>query len=519
VKQPTSKLSLHKLKNVDAFEHLDPTVNGYQLEYADEEIKLFIQSAKSSPPHWLEYVSPLISSPKERIFNTSCSFILLHKFNGNTYAVTGGYAHNELRGVAVDDFGIQVALRMLDDEGSIATIGQRSMKGATRHLIRAVAGYDPQLDRDNYNRILQALQGKANFEGRRFVISGREALTLRTSRSVSELDTVLGDVEEILARSPRVSFPSSYIDITDPSEIDRLESRLVSDFSSFWHGIGSRDDIYLEFSDPLAQFRCDEFEIRWDRKVYTSPDFDLGRIRDGLVELGARVPASLEDLAKIRVTGFNEFGHVEFGPEPFLRMLIYETTMNDGVSRIRLGRKWLRILDDLQNFLNDELRAILVYTDLLPMWDKRQFLSEYDYNQYAAGAIGGHCLDSDLVSLEGRSKIELCDIYELDNRRFIHVKETWGAKAAYLFSQGLVAAEFYSNSRAFREACAEKWPLLFAERVENAEVVLAIANHNALANDFPLNLSYFAKVSLYDACVRLRALGYKVALTAVDVSH
>jgi uncharacterized protein (TIGR04141 family) len=518
LKQPTNKLSLHRLKVPDAFEYLDPTLSGYRLEYADGETKLFIQSARSSPPHWLGYVAALLSSPKEKIFNTSSSFLLLRKFNGSTYAVTGGYAHNELRGEAVDDFGIQVALRMLDDEGSIATIGQRSMKGATRHLLRAVAGYDPQLDRENYNRILQALQGKASFEGRRFIVSGREALTLRTSRGVSELDDVIRDVEAIITKPPRVSFPRSYTEITDPSEIKTLEERLVSDFSSFWRGMGSRDDIYLEFRDPLAQFRCDEFEVRWDRKVHKAPDFDLGRIRDGLVELGARSPASLDDLAKIRVTGFSEFGHVEFGPEPFLRMLIYETTMNDGISRMRLGGKWLRILDDLQNFLNDELSTVTMYQNLLPAWDRGQFLSELDYNKHAAATLGWHCLDRDFVPLEGRSKIELCDIFDPANRRFVHVKETWGAKAAYLFSQGLVAAEFYRNSQSFREACAAKWPQLFANRVEDAEIVFAVASRNAIGSGFPLNLPYFAKVSLYDACVRLRALGYRVALTTVDVS-
>jgi uncharacterized protein (TIGR04141 family) len=518
VKQPTNKLSLHRLKDLDAFEHLDPTGSGYRLEHEDGETKLFIQSTKSSPPHWFRYVASLVSSPKEQLLNTSCSFLLLRKFNGTTYAVTGGYAHNEVRGAAVDDFGIQVALRMLDDDGSIATISQRSMKGTTRQLLRAVAGYDPQLDRDNYNRILQALEGKASFEGRRFSIKGREALTLRTSRSVSELDDVLRDVEQILARSPRVSFPRSYTEITDPSEIDALDKRLVADFSSFWRGVGSRDDIYLEFSDPLAQFRCDEFEIRWDRKCHTSPDFDLGRVRDGLIGLGTRVPASLEDLTKIRVTGINEFGHVEFGPEPFLRMLIYETSMDDGASRIRLGGKWLRILDDLQTFLDEELGKLTVYTNLLPAWDKKQFPSENDYNKYAAKTLGWNCLDRELISLEGRSKIEVCDIFDLNDPRFIHVKETWGAKAAYLFSQGLIAGEFYSNSQGFREACAAKWPSLFTERVEHAEVVFAIASPNALANGFPLNLSYFAKVSLYDACVRLRALEYRVALTGVDVN-
>lgn len=518
MKPSTNKLSLHKLKNAEAFDSLGPTLNGYELEYVDEDTRLFVQAAKKSLPHWVEYVGSLLADSQEKLINASSSFLLLRKFNGSTYAVTGGYAHIELRGEVVDDFGMQVALRMLDDESSIAAIGQRSMKGATRQLLRTVAGYDPRLDRDNYNRVLRALQGKATFEGRRFIVGGREALTLRTSRSVEELKDVLQDVEEISARHPRVAFPRSYKEVSDLSEIRELELHLMEDFSSFWRGMRSRDDIYLEFRDPLAQFRCDEFEIVWDRKVYRTSDFDLGRIRDGLVGLGAKSPASLDDLKKIRVTGFNEFGQSEFGPEPFARMLIYETTLGDGISRIRLEGKWLRILDDIQNFLNEELGTITIHANLLPAWDRRQFPLELDYNRYASSELACHCLDRDLVQLEEGSKIELCDIFDPARSRFIHVKETWGAKAAYLFSQGLVAAEFYRSSQFFREACAAKWPHILASRVEEPEIVFAVASRHAVTSNFPLNLSYFAKVNLYDTCVRLRALGYRVALTAVRVS-
>lgn len=517
VKKRTNRLCLYKLKHSGVFDELDPTASGYSLEHDDEYTKVFVQSGRESAPHWLPFVASLISSPKENIRNTNCSFLLLRKRHGAAYAVTGGYAHNILGGATVDDFGIQVALRILDDDQSISAISQRSMKGATRQLLRAVAGYDPQLDRDNYNRVLKSLEGKATFEGRRFSVKGRESLVLRTSRSVSELDDVIDDVEEVLAQQPTVAFPRSYEEVTDAANIALLDASVERDFIAFWEGTGTRDDIYLEFKDPLVQFRCEDFEVRWDRKTYRSSDFDLGRIRDGLVQKGTRSPRSLADLKKMRAFGFNEHGYQEFGPEPFLRMLICETSLADGVACIRLGGKWLRILDELQTFLNDELGKIHVYSGLLPDWELAKYPKELGYNRYAAQRLGWHCLDQVLVQVDSRSKIELCDLYSPADRRFVHVKKIWGAKAAYLFAQGLVASEFYSNSSDFRQACASKWPAFLGSQVEDAEVVFAIANSNALSSAFPLNLSYFAKLSLYDACTRLRALGYRVALTAVAI--
>lgn len=515
MKQQTNKLSLHKLKQLEAFDELDPIAVGYTLEYDDEHTKVFVQSGRECEPHWLPYIAPLLSGPEGCFRNTSCSFLLLRRREGAAYAVTGGYAHSVLNGVTVDDFGVQVAIRMLDGDQSISAINQRSTKGATRQLLRAVAGYDPQLDRDNYHRVLKSLEGKATFEGRRFSVKGRESLVLRTARSVYELDDVINDVEAILEQQPTVVFPRAYEEVRDAAEIAALDARLEHNFIAFWNGNGTRDDIYLEFKDPLVQFRCDTFEVCWDGRKYQSADFDLGRIRDGLTQEGARSPESLADLKKIRVSGFNEHGYAEFERETFLRMLVCETALANGIACIRLGGQWLRILEELQRFLDSQLSKIHVHKELLPRWNLTTFPKEQDYNKYAATSLGWHCLDQELIQVDGRSRIELCDLYSPTDRRFVHVKRTWGAKAAYLFAQGLVASEFYSNSSAFRQACATKWPEVLESQVEDAEVVFAIANANALSSAFPLNLSYFAKLSLYDVCTRLRALGYKVALTAV----
>ena len=95
---------------------------------------------------------------------------------------------------------------------------------------------------------------------------------------------------------------------------------------------------------------------------------------------------------------------------------------------------------------------------MLPNWDKGIHKTEKSYNQWVANEMEWRCFDADLVHLPRGSKIELCDLYDQHDQTFIPVKETWGSKAAYLFAQGVTAAEFFANSKEFRDLAEAKWP-------------------------------------------------------------
>lgn len=510
----TNQISLYRLKPEVSLEGVDLGSRGYRTEFEDLATKLFVHGGHQSRPHWVNYVRPYLSEP-DALQSKTASFVLVRQFSGRVYAVTGGYGHSAISSSVEDDFGMQLAMRMLD-ESSIALISQRSMKGATRQLLRAVSGYNPSLDRENYNRLLRALEGRAVFEGRKFRIRGRAALTLRTARSVSDLDQVLADVEAILAQQPRVLFPRSYEEVLNPLQIAELDQRLGSAFASFWAGTASRDDMYLEFDDPFVQYKCSEFDFLFDRKKAQLAEFDLGRARDALIAQDARMPADINDVAKIRASGRNEFGQYEFERESLAKLLVYETVLADGTPCIRLAGRWFRVLDDVRTFLDEQLGQLDVRRGMFPVWDRRTHHTELEYNRYAAQALSGVCLDQQLVQLENGSRVELCDIFQAGTKRFIHLKAIWGSKASYLFAQGLVSGELYRNSSMFRQRCAELWPDYFASDVSGGEVVFAIAGSGALADSFPLNLSYFAKVSLYNAASTLRSLGFQVSLASVE---
>ena len=201
---------------------------------------------------------------------------------------------------------------------------------------------------------------------------------------------------------------------------------------------------------------------------------------------------------------------------PLWKMLICEVALDEHCY-IRLDGEWLQIRDELQKNLDDCLRGVPVDPKLLPGWSLNQHSKEIDYNRATAAAKGWECLDQGFIQFRGYSKLELCDQYDQNAKRFIHVKKTWGSKSSYLFTQGVTSAEFFRSDEKCRATCKKKWPHLFNENVfgEKHTVVFGIANNKAMDGDFPFNMTYFAKLNLCNAISRLRDLDYGVILAPI----
>lgn len=181
--------------------------------------------------------------------------MLIIQHENDLFSLSGGYGYTALKGMHEEEFGLNVALRMIN-ESAITSINQRSMKGVTRQLFRSVAGYDPLFDRENYNRILKHVEGKGSFEGQTFRVSGRSSLVLGTTKDIENISDVIQEIKEISGNAEKVHFPCSYKAVKDPDTINELTNKLYVEFKEYWESNGSRDNIYLEFDDPRAQFRC-----------------------------------------------------------------------------------------------------------------------------------------------------------------------------------------------------------------------------------------------------------------------
>lgn len=514
-REKTNRVVIYQVKPHISFDDIDFTSEGYTPEFSDATRKLFLQRDKASTPSWSSYIMPLLPEDTEKIHNFSSSFILVIHHNASNYILSGGYGFTELQNYVTEEFGLDLALRMIDEK-EISTLSQKAMKGTTRQIIRAVAGYDPLFDSDNYNRILSAIEGKAQFEGRKFRIVGKSSLALRTAKDVHHLSEVLSQIEEVLAQDEKVHLPKSYKEVKEKATIVELEALMLDSFQSYWQGQVGRENMYLEFKDPFAQFRCEKFNISFKHHQAEIAEFDLDLVRKELKGEGVNSIDKLEDLRKMSVSGSNEVGYQEIKKEPVYNLLIFETTIGT-THYIKFGKQWFQILEEVQKYINKELSTLPVDNSRLPNWDRSVHSGEDDYNKFVAQQRGWACMDKDFVFITGRSKIELCDLYDHDNKTFYHVKETWGSKSAYLFTQGITAAETYRKSADFRTKCARKWPRFFTADVIKANLVFGIADNKASEANFPQNMTYFAKLNLYNAVSTLKLLNFDVSLAPIQI--
>lgn len=513
------KLNIYRLvESAPSLEQLLPTETEPPFELENENLtasfkyKLFIQRNAVHPPAWFNLLEPVINSEKEPILSTGASFILFVQNHGRHYALTGGHGHVRVSKDLIDsNFGIQMAKIMIDPD-QITSLTQKAMKGSTRQLHRAVIGYRPNLDLENHNRLLRAIEGKTLEPALGVRVVGKTSLSITQKISFNDLESIFEKIWEVSQREPAVHLPESFEEVLNRSEIDSLNQELLNELNSFLADQSERDRLYLEFKDLFTQFQCHRFSLVVNGRGHDLAFFSLENVRQILSGQGIRSFENLNDIAKVKINAWDEQGVLIIEREPLTEMLIFE--LDHSRSFYLLSEKhWYRILDGFKNFVDEEVGKIPVKTSFLPDWPNGD---EAAYNSLVATQNEWINLDRQLVAAEGATTIEVCDLYNPADRQFIHVKKVWGSKTSYLFAQGAISAELNYQSQDFRNKCHEKWPSLFdGTYSRGTEIVFGIADAKTSDSNFPNNLSYFAKLNLVQTATRLQSLGYVVSLAPI----
>lgn len=520
-KEKTHHLNIYRLKDdAPALKDISPEVHfpAYRLESeslgGDYQFRLFIQRNAQHPPAWCELLKPILKNP-DNILSNSPSFILLVKNGETQYSVTGGFGHARIKSLIDIDYGLHMALRIIHPE-TINSVTQKALKGSTRQIYRAVVGYRPNLDLDNYNRFLKSVTGKSIDPNLGASVAGKSSLLINTKTKFENFEKFFTELDAIYKRKPLTEFPKSYTAVNDPSEIKKLEDELIREFATFVADGKDRDRLYLEFDDLLTQFQCTSFSIETSGRATDIPYFNLESIREVLLKERVTV-AEIKDLSKIKINGFNDDKRPIVEQEPLLDLLVYEIDLK-GSSYILFNKKWFRIYDDFKRHIDSQIETIRIHAGMMPDWDLAKHKEEKFYNEHVSKLTKWENLDRQLISVQGLTNIEVCDLYNRKDRQFIHVKKTWGSKSTYLFSQGFVSGESLFISAAFRQACHKQWKHLFeSDYQRGAEVTYAIADNNAFHKSFPTNLSFFSKLGLAQNTQNLRSMGYEVSLSPIKL--
>lgn len=521
----TNRINIFKINNTFSLSDFS-SINGYNKIFSDKTSYLFIQKNKESIPEWSKFISSL--SPSYSFKNSSNSFIYLKIHKHGLYALTGGYGHKVIQDYIDDEFGLNVALRLIDNL-SLSSIHQFSIKSQTRQIQRSVANYNPNFDNENYNKILKSISGKGCFSGKKFLIQGKSSIVLRTEKDIKNIEYVLDEINEILEQEEKIKIFKSYKQVKDRELIHKLNLNCYRKLYKFYKNIDSNDStLYLDLPDPFKRFNYSEYELSIKNKNFKINELDIDEIKV-LIQENFQMNLSLKELLHIHIMGITTEGEKDFYHNNSLeRLIVCETSLNNQ-HYVKLDGKWFNILDNIISFIDDKIRNITIENDYLPKWNTtdienkiisieqnegRKTYAEQIYNDEISKHKGFLLLDRNLIKTDENSKIELADLYDHGKNRFIHVKNVWGAKSSYLFSQAYIASTLYANSKEFREKCTSAFTISEEAR---KTVVIAIAIESKKISGFPLNMSSFSKISLFNTINNIRNDGYDVILTPIEI--
>jgi uncharacterized protein (TIGR04141 family) len=498
---------------------LDGTDSFRQITLSDSvpfEARAYFQRNKASKPRWLNFISPYCNLVNEdQILNTVNSFLMLIKVKGRIFTLTTGFGFTAINRERLErDFGLKFTLNAIDPE-KIKNIDVRNIDLVTRQRRTflnhdsPVAEFELNLDEDMVS-LMGGIPKKESGVGKR--IFGSDSLSLTADVKFVDLAS---KCEQLLKWFSKRTYKKSFdfIDqvkpVKDKALIDALEGRLKTAVKS-----RSTDKITLAYPE-LEWEKVEKFKISYSHNKIEVEEVSVKAIYDFLDEHSIDEP----ELDKLRIVGLDGADNAITRASDFHDYVVFETSYNSATYILSLNR-WFKVE---KNYLKQVQATVDAITDisyrgfLLPI---QQGEGEGPYNERVAAAQPGYvCLDrKNFIVPDGRSRIEVCDLFT-PNRDMICVKkETKSATLSHLFSQGSVSATLFNDYREYREYLHNQLPNPKPFDVATADnrdfrIVYAITtdSNKRLSEALP----FFSKVNLRNHRKTIERLGFKLALCKI----
>lgn len=480
---------------------------------------LYVKDTKDRTPSWLSMFDGALSPQVEDSHNASSAAVLIISSEGRLFALTFGYGRSLLRPGAWDeDFGLKVTLNAVDasriksiDRIKFDAISQHSQIQASRDANILEFGLDVEQD------LLRAVTGKPADLSLASQLTGKDALKADARVDLAGLQVLLARFLTFFNQTTyrdHFSFVDNVHELRDPTVVEQLDTSLVEKIEN-----RDFDRLYLAIPDLVDWEGMAGFKYRDTQSAALHSDIHF---RSFLEEQGGGFRPSIPVLKKSRRVYLVSYENDLAVRNWTLYRCIYCEIDRDGETFLLNNGKWYRVRTDFLQLVNDSFDGVL--SDAFHFPDFAQGETEEAYNKRVCEQDPQKfCLmDRRFIRHPGtRDNVEFCDIYS-SSSTIIHVKRYRGsATLSHLFSQGLVSAELFCTSPEFRNDVNGLLGVPFR---------LADANHRP-ANDVfevvfgivsksqrPLTLPFFSRVNLRNAVQRLKAFGYRVAVTKIQAT-
>lgn len=349
------------------------------------------------------------------------------------------------------------------------------------------------------------------------MLTGSVSLTLNSPADLPALPS-MGKELAAAYRAKRYKKHFDFIDHMqaerDPGVVEKLDGKLLEALKA-----EEMTEMHLAIPEAVDWQQIDGVRFSYRKKEQTkTPDPRISVYR------GLRQPddINIKRLQSDKVEAISSVDESQLhGHWRVYDCLVFETEY-DGRLYVLSGGDWYGISKTYRDRVDERVGKLHKLRVGLPPASVDE--TEAEYNDRAAQAIEGLCLDGKTISVGGVDRVELCDVLKKDGT-FIHVKKRGRSSTlSHLFAQGVTATNLLLNDDEFREdavklvasqdkSFAKAVPAGLGER-ESITVAYVILSRSK-RKDRPFGLPFFSLVSLQAAARTLGNAGIKVYVQEV----
>ena len=519
------KLSIYLLKDEVAHfrdalkENISKTE--YNLKKSIEIDGLIVVGAtKESVPQWKHLLAEGVSSALPDIKNSSSRAIVFFRINNRIFAIPFGYGKHLLKEEFIErEFGLRTALNIVNADKLIsvdkANIGDLSL---LTKMQTSQKGAPDLFNIDTIKDLLKSITGEPTTnlpEQYGNIITGNEAVYINPKTEFAKIPKILKKLEEDYRKETykaRFDWIDNIKIERNPLIIEQLRTNLIVDIQN-----SNTDKINLA---PPFMIAWEEFEyITFTPKGDEFTEFsiqDYYDVKGDLSELDWG--KFVNQRFYLKSSSLNE----SFGV-PLWRAINYQTKLGSQQYVFSLANWYL--VD------SDYYQTIYDYCKIIPE-SKTTFINcikdenEGEYNEKLALTSENLILfDKKLVkSRIARSAIEACDVFNVTEREFIHVKfRGSSATLSHLFAQGRISANSLGRDEDFRKGLRNKLrfnrdliPIKFKDfNAGNYTVTFAVIESKD--RSFVDSLPFFSLINFRMTAEDLIMIGYKVNVKKIII--
>lgn len=497
---------------------------------------LYIFPGQMKPPKWLRHVSGLFPGCPQ-LTGASHAALIAFRTQEATYALTFGHAWMYLKEESFDnDFGLRATINLIDQD-KLKTLERSNLGIAVRDFSQAA--WQRRLQDFGLDEALEIVR-KVSGEAAPNQVAER-ATGARSFKFVTESD--LSEIPELADGARTLSYSDAYkttefriIDflrpVGDKKTKDILDTHLVTSIID--------NDGNFELAAP--QILSDDYSYFKIVGLRSRAEFPIINLSIYRSILGNLVPAlDLTQLQSHKISVYSDDGSSPINKWPIYRCLVGSIELNQNEYALNEGT-WYKVDQSFNESANhryetrkcalDQNLSVLMKIGTPNNINKIHSESEESYNLRVGNDTDYICLDQKFVQIDGVTRgrgVEMCDLLDLNGRRFIHVKKGSGNSSAlsHLFRQGVLSAQLLRSQpeartklrRLILDISGEADAELFDNIVANGErwtVEFRIADSRRANGEF--SIPFFSKVSFKDASQTIETMQMNTAVGFIPLA-